>query len=140
MKKKNTRRRKSKYPNLDPGLNLRIRWEEINDIASYANDLSDADKEWLNKFIGEWANADLNYKNLSKNLHNTPELKKSCTDKNNARHRDIFSRAKASGNLIGIEDILQEQNEGLVTEELQDDSDKEELEKSFDSSDDSDNN
>ena len=55
--------------------------------------------------MGEWTNADLDFKNLKNNLHNTKELKKSCTDRNNARNRDIFSRAKASDNLKPFDEL-----------------------------------
>jgi hypothetical protein len=102
------KRRQSNHPNLDPGLNLRSRWEEVYDVASYANKLPADAKDWLNKFMGEYVNANLDVENLENNLHNTKELKKSCQDRNNARNRDIYSRANASGNLIGLDELKKE--------------------------------
>lgn len=112
-KKPQSKRKSQKYPNLDPSVNLRTRWEEVNDIASYAHKLSPEEKEWANKFVGEYVHAALDYDNLENNLHNTKELKKSCTDRNNARNRDIFTRARASGSLVGLLDMHGEEDSGV---------------------------
>lgn len=109
MAKKDTKRKRSKYPNLDPSLNLRTRWEEVNDVASYANKLTKEEKKWMNKFMGEYNNAALDYNNLENNLHNTQALKKACTDRNNARNRDIYSRSKAANALVSIEDYKKDE-------------------------------
>jgi hypothetical protein len=127
--KEQKKRKKTKYPNLDPSLNLKTRWEEVYDVAQYANKLSDKDKKWLNKFMGEYVNANLDVKNLEKNLHNTQELKKSCQDRNNARNRDIYTRAKASGNLDGMEEVKKlylkkEQELGEVFDNFEDHEDE----------------
>ena len=95
----------------------------------------------MNKFMGEWCNADLDYKNLKNNLHNTPELKKACTDRNNARNRDIYSRARASGNLVGITDLeikFEKEESKLSFEESNDlDSTSDDTDKTTDSPEDS---
>lgn len=103
-KKRKTRREKSKYPALEPELNIKKRWEEIWDVNQYSHKLDDKDKEWLNKFMSEYVCDHLDRKNLKNNLHNTLELKKSCDDRNNSRERDIFTATKAIGVLNYLED------------------------------------
>jgi hypothetical protein len=56
MKKKTTRRSSSKYPALDPRLNLKTRSELIE--IDYLDKLSEKDKQWLNDFNSEFVNAD----------------------------------------------------------------------------------
>ena len=112
----NGKRKKSKYPNLNPKLNLSSRKEEVEDVASYVDQLNDEEKTWLNKFMGEYVGASLDFKNLENNLHNTQELKKSCTDRNNARNRCIHSRAKTSGMLKSTEDLQNKELNTLIPE------------------------
>lgn len=100
---KRNRRTEDTYPALKPKLNLKTRTELID--YDYLDKLSPDEKKWLNKFTEEYTNANLDYKNLSNNLHNTKELKKDCTDRNNSRNRDILTRAKASGNAYYLEDL-----------------------------------
>lgn len=71
----------------------------------YLNKLSEEEKKWLNAFTEEYINASLDSKNLENNLHNTEELKKDCYRRNNARNRDILTRAKASGSFISIDEM-----------------------------------
>lgn len=56
MKKKQTRRSSSKYPALDPKLNLKTRSDLIE--IDYIEKLSEKDKQWLNDFNNEFVNAD----------------------------------------------------------------------------------
>lgn len=100
-KKKPTKRSRSKYPNLDPDLNLKIRRDLIE--VDYLDKLNDDQKGWLDKFNNESINASFD-KNNKKNLHKTKEQKKACYDANNARNRDILSRAQAQGKSISLED------------------------------------
>lgn len=60
----------------------------------------------MNKFTEEYVNASLDSENLDKNFHNTDQLKKDCYRRNNARNRDILTRAKASGNHISTDELL----------------------------------
>lgn len=101
--KKKTKRNSYKYPNLHPEVNLKSRFDLID--YDYIDKLSEKEKRWLNKFTKEYVNADLNYKDLSKNLHNTQKLKKDCTDRNNARNRDILTREKAAGLMEDFENV-----------------------------------
>lgn len=98
------KRAKTKYPALKPELNLKTRYELID--YDYIDKLSETDKEWLNKFTEEYVNANLDRHDLSKNFHNNIELKKDCDRRNNARNRDILTRAKASGNHVSTDEIL----------------------------------
>lgn len=92
------RRSLTKNSALSPTLNLKSRYEEIMDILSYANSLSEKDKEWLNAFVEEYVNANMRHK--GKKLHKTKAARKVCWDKNNARNACVYSRAKSSGNTV----------------------------------------
>lgn len=69
----------------------------------YIDKLSDKEKQWLNTFCEEYNNANFNHG--QKILHKTKNLKKNCYDRNNARNRDILTRAKASNTALYLEDI-----------------------------------
>jgi hypothetical protein len=73
------------------------RVEDVEDISEYLHKLDDEEKLWLAKFMNEYNNARMDFKNLDNNLHNTQELKKACTDRINARNRCIYSIEKAKG-------------------------------------------
>jgi hypothetical protein len=113
-KKPTTSRKNAKYPNLNPKYNLKSRREEIEDVESYLKQLNEEEKAWMNKFMGEYVGASLDFKNLENNLHNTKELKKSCTDRNNARNRDIQSRAANVGLLDSIEEVTDKEFKTLI--------------------------
>jgi hypothetical protein len=101
-KKKSNRRTKTKHPNLKPEFNLKSRTELIE--ADYLHKLSEAELDWLDCFNKEYVNAGFN-KDNKKNLHKTKKQKKDCYDRNNARNRDVLTRAKASGKFHYIDDI-----------------------------------
>ena len=86
--------------------------DEVADIASYVNQLNEEEKEWLNSFVEEYVNANFNHgkdrvhpveyveierKNGTKYM--ADKHKKQCEDKNNARNRCIYTKAKTTGNL-----------------------------------------
>lgn len=71
----------------------------------YLDKLSEKEKEWLNAFTEEYVHANMNHK--GKKLHKTQKLKRDCYNRNNARNRCIWTRAKASGMVMDI-DILNE--------------------------------
>lgn len=108
VKKKRTRRNKTKYPALNPELNLKSRYEEIVDIASYADKLSEKDKEWLNAFTEEYVNANFNHNGPK--IHKKKAQKKEIYTRNNARNRDVWTKAKASGTGVYLEDIKKEKD------------------------------
>lgn len=100
-RKKITKRSRSRFPALEPQLNLRSRYDLID--YDYVDKLSKEDKEFLNSFTEEYVNANLKHK--GKKLHKTKKLKKDRYDANNARNRCIMTKAKASGKLDYSEDI-----------------------------------
>lgn len=73
--------------------------------ADYLETLSEEDFQFYKKFMKEWANADLDFKDLSKNMHNTPELKKDCTDRNNKRNADLYVAKKYTNYLVDISEL-----------------------------------
>ena len=101
---KKTKRAKVKYSALDPTVNLKTRYELIADY-DYLDKLNDQEKAWLNKFTKEYVNADLDTKRKSKNLHKTDRLKKDCYDRNNARNRCVWTKCKASGKFVSIDEV-----------------------------------
>lgn len=100
-KKKENRRSLTKYPALRPELNLKTRTEVAE--YDYVHKLSDDEKAWLNKFTEEYVNA--NIPKYKPKLHKTKKLKKDCYDRNNARNRDVFTRAKAGSQLKYLEEL-----------------------------------
>ena len=110
MKKTNARKR-AKHPALNPKYNLKTRTELID--YDYIDKLSEKEKAWLNAFTEEYTNANMNHK--GKKLHKSKAMKKDCYNRNNARNRDILTRAKASGQIHYLEDIL---NESDLNEKL----------------------
>ena len=101
---KKGKRARTKNPALRPELNLRTRYELID--YDYVTKLSEEDKDWLNKFTEEYVNANLNREDLSKNFHNTKELKQDCDRRNNARNRDLLTKSKASGSYISFDEMV----------------------------------
>lgn len=101
---KKTKRAKVKYSALDPTVNLKTRYELISDY-DYLDQLNEEEKAWLNKFTKEYVNADLDSKRRSKNLHKTDKLKKDCYDRNNARNRCVWTKCKASGKFVSIDEV-----------------------------------
>lgn len=102
MKKKENRRSRTKFPALQPSLNLKTRYEELTDF-DYFHKLNDSEKEWMNNFLEEYVNARM--KHPGKTLHRTKALKKSCYDRNNSRNRDVYSRGKARGMAVSLGDV-----------------------------------
>lgn len=109
---KNNKRQRAKYPALRPELNLKTRYELLD--YDYIDKLDDLEKKWLNDFTEEYINASLDSKNPHNNFHNTEELKKDCYRRNNARNRDILTRAKASGTFVSIDEMRLNKKAALV--------------------------
>ena len=111
MGKKNKRYTDSKikkrdqdpFKNLNPGLNLKTRQEEIG--VDYLHKLSNEEKEWLDKFNNEYVNASLDREHLENNIHNTLELKQSIDKRNNDRKECFYTREKAAGTLRYTNDL-----------------------------------
>lgn len=95
------RRNSKKYPAIDVSLNLKTRYEEISDIASYFNKLPKEAKEWMHSFTEEWVNAKFDHK--GQKIHKEVEQKRQIYNRNNARNRDILTKVKACGKYIEID-------------------------------------
>ena len=99
VKKKKTRRSEAKRPNLNHKYMPKNRREYVD--FDYLDKLSEEELDLLDSFSAEYYGASVKGKDrLHENkFHNTEELKKSVTDANNARNRDLYGIAKAS-NLV----------------------------------------
>ena len=121
-KNPNNKRQNVKHASLKKRFNSRIRQEYID--MDYIDELDDTikrnklpdgtmvtDLEWAAIFMSEWNNASVsgikdktNKTAKKKNkLHRTASEAKECTDRNNARNRDIYSIAKAQ-NMVHKQD------------------------------------
>ena len=71
----------------------------------YIDSLPEELKDWMDRFTAEYYGASVKGKDRLKEneFHNTEELKKSVTDANNARNRDIYAIKKVS-NLLDTGD------------------------------------
>lgn len=102
-KKSRSRRAKAKYPAINPTLNLKTRYEEIADIASYFDSLPESAKKYMNSFVEEYVNAKFDHK--GKKIYTKVKDKRAIYNRNNARNRDVLTKAKASGQYIETDDL-----------------------------------
>jgi len=98
-------RKQTKYKALEPKVNLSSRYDQISDLESYASQLNDEEKDWLNRFSHEYICANLSHG--GEVLHNTEELRRDCYSKNNTRNRDIHSRENARCQLDSVDRMLE---------------------------------
>lgn len=108
MNKKN-KRNSTKNPALVPKLNLKSRYELID--YDYIDKLNEEEKAWLNAFTEEYINANMNHD--GEKLHKTKKLKKDCYNRNNARNRCIWTKAKASGSGVDLESLNKSEKKSL---------------------------
>lgn len=122
-----TKRSRFKYPALEKSANLHSRQDEISDVKSYFDKLpegmqkvtlSDGTekvmnvKEWMNNFVEEEVNAD--FRHPGQKINKTKKDKKRIYNKNNARNRCTYTKAKMTNkldeksDLLEFEDILQQ--------------------------------
>lgn len=81
----------------------------------YVGKLSEKDKQWLNKFTEEYTNA--RFKPVpSQNLHKNKAMRKDCYDRNNARNRDILTKAITLDKLVPL-DTLDTENQECFDED-----------------------
>lgn len=103
------RRRDEEFAGLNIGMHPKTRWEYID--IDYIDKLSDSDKRFLSKMIDEYYGATLapaDQPELWKgDLHPTSKERKDCTDRNNARNRDMYTILRTRGM---VEEIQQEDN------------------------------
>lgn len=99
MVKKQNRRSKEKYPALKQNLNLKTRYELID--YDYVDQLSDKEKDWLNRFTEEYTNAKYDHEGPKIQKKKKHELE--SYGRNNARNRCILTLAKAMGKAHGMD-------------------------------------
>ena len=112
--KKRNRRSRSKYPALDPSLNLKTRYELIE--TDYLHLLTEKEKAWLNSFNEEYVNANFNHK--GKKIHKKREHRLESYGRNNSRNRDILTRAKAMNRAYDYNSIPEDQFVDNLSEEI----------------------
>lgn len=78
----------------------------------YLKTLNDKELAWLSKFMGEYYGANLDFKNLRKNIHRTKKLKKECTDRNNRQNNDLFGVANVTGLMNPISAYSEQEYDG----------------------------
>lgn len=100
-KKRKSKRSQERYPALKPELNLKSRFEVID--YDYVGKLSEKEKDYLNRFTEEWANA--NFKHEGPRIMKTKEDERQSYARNNARNRCTWTKAKASGSSEQLEDL-----------------------------------
>ncbi len=108
--KKNSRK-DIKYPALDPKYNLKTRFEEIDDMASYMDQLNDEEKAWLNAFSSEEVCANFNHGGPKLNDQNDAATRSRIYNRNNARNRCIISREHAQQTMNYLEDLDKDDEE-----------------------------
>lgn len=109
-KQKGNSSKRGRWDNLKKEKNLKLRQDYmdthyVNGVPSITGKgqgipaMSAEDKDWLNRFYGEFNNAAVNHDDYSEQLHNTEELVKDCYDRNNARNRCQVNKYKAINKL-----------------------------------------
>ncbi len=105
-----TKRSKQKYPALVKKFNSRVRQEYLD--FDYLDQLTDEQKEWLNKFTEEELNA--SFKNDETDFNQDKEEKRKIYNKNNARNRCLYGQVK---NKVGATKMLNyEDSTNLIDE------------------------
>lgn len=110
---KKKKRDSEKYPALNPRLNSKTKQSYID--YDYVDKLSEKDKDWLNRFSGEYYSGNFKKevgsvrgdgKYLSDAIHSTDAAtRKDCYDRNNWNNADFMSVAKAKGEAMLTEKL-----------------------------------
>lgn len=111
MEEKKTKRSRTKYPGLVKGVNPKTRWEYLD--QDYIDKLSDSEKEWLSNFNEEWLSGNFNHE--GEQLHKTPEEKRECYTRNNARNRDLYTISRTRGWVVGMNESQDAIEDSQVT-------------------------
>jgi hypothetical protein len=103
---KKKKEKRGRWDNLKKNKNLKLRQDYMD--THYINGTpsitgkgqgirkpTDEEKDWLNRFYGEYNNAAVNHDDYDEQLHNTEELVKDCYDRNNQRNRCQVNKGKA---------------------------------------------
>lgn len=139
MPETKTRRSKAKYPALEPKYNLKIREDELK--CDYLHQLSDDEKDWLNRFNEEYVNASFNHsgERVHPKEHKYKVVKKTgkrkrvdvykqeCETRNNNRNNDVLIVSKTNNMLKDEKKAIQQlesinyttnETENLIIEQL----------------------
>jgi hypothetical protein len=73
----------------------RVRKELVD--SDYLKDLPPKERAYMDKFLGEYYGANLNFKEPRKNLHKSKARRKDCTDRNNKQNNDLYGVTNANG-------------------------------------------
>lgn len=76
-----------------------MRW--MQDI-DYIEQLTDDEKEWLNKFLKEYYDGNVP-KDGDENLHHSTKLRRDCYSRKNRQNRDMMSILNAGGKMDRIQ-------------------------------------
>lgn len=101
-KKGKSARQRTLYPGLEKKVNLKSRIDLID--YDYLDKLTPKEKLWLSNFTEEYISG--NFKHRGKPLHITQKEKKECYDRNNARNRDTYTKARLGAGLDKIEEAV----------------------------------
>lgn len=115
--KKRKSRKDNKFAALDPNLNLRSRWDEISDLASYANTLPPEAREWLNAYSNEEICANFNHDGPKLNDPTDATVRSRIYNKNNARNRCVYTQEVAKGSISYLEELDLDNEEKAYGEE-----------------------
>lgn len=88
-----------------PQYNLKTRFEEIEDLASYKDQLNDEEKAWLNAYANEEICANFNHRGPKLNDQSDPVVRSRIYNRNNERNRCIMTREKSQGALNYLEEM-----------------------------------
>lgn len=115
IKKKKSRRGNIKNPALKVQYNLKSRTDLID--YDYISSLNEEERAYLNSFTEEYINA--NFKHDGKKIHTKKEHELDSYNRNNSRNRCIFTKSKASGSMVYINELLNSgnKNKGINEEE-----------------------
>lgn len=100
-----------KYPALDTRYNLKTRYEEIEDMASYVDQLNEEEKAWLNAFSSEEVCANFNHGGPKLNDQNDPSTRSRIYNRNNSRNRCVLTKEVAQGTLKYLYDLEKQEEE-----------------------------
>jgi anaerobic selenocysteine-containing dehydrogenase len=117
VKKTKTRRNQLQYPALSPQHNLKSRYEEIEDLASYAHTLPPEAREWLNSYAEEEICSNFKHDGIKLNDETDPKTRSRIYGRNNQRNRCIYTREASQNLLVNVDDIDFDNEKGLEEEE-----------------------
>lgn len=104
------KKKRKRWDNLRKNKNLKhrrdyIETHYINGCDSITGEgegmraMTDEEKDWLDKFYGEYVNASVSHDNYDDQLHRDRGMVKDCYDRNNARNRCVLNKGKAINNV-----------------------------------------